>query len=394
MSKRLTEFEKIKRQRIRKRMRKNIFYMLILFLILFFVYFFYRNNYYNKIANNVRGIFKVLKKGSGYPVRLNMTDIKDKSKMGSEILILDEDIISIFNKYGYKTLYKKHNLNDPRVISNNDRSIVFEHLDKKFKVYSKTQEIAKKELDNLIYNIELSDDNKIGIIKGSNRFVSSLEIWNNDYKPIFKWNSSDKYIMNMSFSKNNKNFVISSLAVDGVNYISTISFFNINNDKKISEINLNDEMIISLKYKNNNVCAIGTRGAYLINQKGKIINKYSYEDKSIKAFDNDFSKNVILIVDNYNLNESDSLILLNDKLEKKDEKNIEGKIKDISSNKKNVYILTEENIFEFNLSSHNLKKYNVKSIVSDIIVADNKVYEIDISKIDLLKMDNYLGESN
>lgn len=385
MANNLTEFEKLRKQKLKKKFIKKFIYFLILCLVIYFVYLFYKNDYISSLVDNIGGIYKVLKKGEGYPVSLNAIDIKDKSKLGNEVLILDEDDIYILNKYGSKTLYQKHELTNPRVVSNNKKAVVYEHLGSKFQVYLKTKKVFEKKLDNIIYNMNLSDDGKLVIIKDSNQFVSSLEILNKNFKPIFKLNSADKYIIDVAFSKNNKDFAIASLGVDGSEYITTITFLSINKDQKISEIDLKNETVLSVKYKENGLYVIGTKSSYIINNKGEIIREYKYNNRIIKAYNDEYLKNIILIFENYNKLDNNDIIFLNNNLEEIGYQTIRGRIKDISGDQRRLYILTDENILEYNVTSRFIKKYNLSSSVSDIISVFDKLYKINLLEIDLIK---------
>lgn len=385
MQSKLTEFEYLKRKKRRKKTKKTLVNIFILFVILFLSYFIYSNNYHIRLKDNISGIFKVFKRGSGYPIKVNMMAIKDKTKIDNTLLLLDEADIYLFNKQGYRMLYMKHSLDNPRVVSNDSKAIVFEHLGKKLKVYSKTSLLFAKELDNIIYNINIFEDNKIAVVKNSNRYISSLEIWDSKYSPIFRWDSTDKYITMVDFAKNNKNFVVSSLEVKGVEYVSTISFFNINKDKKISEIELKDEMVLSLTYENNYVYVIGINGSYIIDNKGKLITKYDYEGRSIKAYNNDFYKGELLIFDNYNKAGNNSIVLLDKRLRPILEKYVEGKIKDVSGNGKKVYILTDENMLEFSSDMKKNRIFNIDSGINDIIAVKDRLYQISTSKINMVK---------
>lgn len=385
MAKNLTEFEILKKQKAKQRLRKKLVCLCFLFLIVYFIYWFYNTNYTSELINNVDEMFKSLKKGTGYPVDLSAVEIKDKSKMGNDILILDEDVIYVLNKYGAKTLLKKHGLSNPRVVSNNKKSVVYEHLGNQFQVYLKTKKLFEKKLDNIIYNMSISNDGKLVVVKDSNQFISSLEVYNKSFTPIFQWNSADKYITHVSFENNNQDFAVASLEVDGAEYVTTITFLNINKKQIISEIALNDETVLSIKYKNNDLYIIGTKNAYIINSQYKIKYKYEYDNRVLKAYNNDFLKNIVLIFDNYNKLDDNDIIFLNENLEKIGNQTIRGRIKDVSGDKKRFYILTDQNILEYNIESKFIKKYELISPVNNIISVYDRLYKISLSEIDLVR---------
>ena len=325
MSNNLTPFENLKKRRAKQKLRKRMFIILILCVCLFCVHYIYDRGLDSDLLNNVNGVYKMFKHGSGYPISLNATTIRGKSKMGNEFLILDNDIVYIFNKFGYKMLYKKHNINNPRVVTNKNKAVIFEHLGKNYQVYSKTSKLFESTLDNIIYNVSLSKDGKIGLIKDSNRYVSSLEILGNDYNPVFKWNSADKYMTAMEFSNNGSNFVVCSIDVDGANYVSTLDFFN--------------------KLENN----------------------------------------IILIFDSYSKVGNNQIIVLDDKLEEKGKKNITGKVIDITEDNSKLHILTDNSLITFRLNLDFVKNSQVDSMATDVISVNNRVYQFNTLKLNVIE---------
>ena len=385
MSNNLTPFENLKKRRAKQKLRKRMFIILILCVCLFCVHYIYDRGLDSDLLNNVNGVYKMFKHGSGYPISLNATTIRGKSKMGNEFLILDNDIVYIFNKFGYKMLYKKHNINNPRVVTNKNKAVIFEHLGKNYQVYSKTSKLFESTLDNIIYNVSLSKDGKIGLIKDSNRYVSSLEILGNDYNPVFKWNSADKYMTAMEFSNNGSNFVVCSIDVDGANYVSTLDFFNIHKDKKIAEIKLNDDVIISVKYKNVYVYAVGEKNTYIISNKAEIVQKYNYKSKFLKAYYNKLENNIILIFDSYSKVGNNQIIVLDDKLEEKGKKNITGKVIDITEDNSKLHILTDNSLITFRLNLDFVKNSQVDSMATDVISVNNRVYQFNTLKLNVIE---------
>ncbi len=385
MSNNLTQFENLKKRRAKQKLRKRIFVVVVLFACLFCVRYIYDRGLGTDLLNNVNCIYKMFKHGSGYPISLNATTIRGKSKMGNEFLILDDDIVYIFNMFGYKMLYTKHNLNNPRVVANKNKAVIFEHLGKNYKVYSKTSKLFESTLDNIIYNVSVSKDGKIGLIKDSNRYVSSLEILGNDYNTVFKWNSADKYMTVMEFSDNGSNFVVGSIDVDGANYVSTLDFFNIHKDKKIAEIKLNDDIIISFKYKNGYVYAVGEKNTYVINNKAEIIQKYDYKSKFLKAYYNNLNNSVILIFDSYSKVGNNQIIVLDDKLEEKGRKNITGKIIDITADNNKLHVLTDNSLMTFRLNLDVVKNSQADNMVTDVISVNNRVYQFNILKLNVVE---------
>ncbi len=385
MNKNLTPFEEIRRKRAKKKLLKKTVSISLLSLVLMFVFYAYKNNYYVKFINSIDGIFTVLKKGSGYPIEINATAIKSKSKIGNELLILDEDIVYIFNRYGYKTLYAKHGLNNPRVISNNNKSVIFEQLGKKLQIYSKTYKLFEKELNTPIYNMAISNSGKIAVIRGSNRFLSTIEIWNELYENIFTWNSAEKYVTSVAFSPNNKDFVAAAIETQGVEYISTINFFNINRDEKIAVAELKNEMIISIKYENNNVYVISDKNAYIFNNKAKLKYQYAYNGKVLNTYNNDLHKYMVLIFDNYNWLENNNLVVLDYMAKPIGECKVKGKIKDIDSIDRRICLLTDESVKVFDLTAKMIGTYNVSNDINNIICTPNRLYKLNISEIDIVK---------
>ena len=381
MAKNLTQFEKIRKKRARKKVIKRVIYIICIFSVILFANMAYKNELYIKITEEIIIMYKNLKKGSGYPNTINSSRINSIAKIGKSILLVDDSIIYIFNQNGYKTLYQKHNLNNPNAISNSNTALIYEHLGKKFKIYSKIKKIFDKELEYPIYNAAIANDGKLALITGSNRFLSSLEVWDQDYKKIFVWNSSDKYITSVSFSPNNKEFVVISLEVKDVEYVSTVTTFNINNDEKVSEVKLNDEVIISAKYKkNNNIVVVGKRNSYVISNKGKIKNKYSYNGKVLNSYDNDLQK-VILIFDNYEKEKDNIITVLDVNLNELGSEKFGGDIKNIDSSNRKLHILTDKEILEFSIEPKLLKTYAVDMETSKIISTPRNLLKIEGAKI-------------
>ena len=213
-----------------------------------------------------------------FPIALNSTSVNVIGMADNNVVTADDSQIYLYDKNGKKVDSFMHNLGSPVVSVAGRKILVFDIGGKSFKVYNKNGELYSKTVDDNIIYAKISDDGYTAIVTQTEKFPSSMSVYDNNGSEIYKWSSGQR-IMNISFEDNTKGCYVSTFTSDNGLISSTVHHIRFDStEEKMTSAKLDTLVIDTLENNNGDIWAVGDDRFYKLDDKGNIVLEYEYTD--------------------------------------------------------------------------------------------------------------------
>lgn len=214
------------------------------------------------------------------------------------------------------------------------------------------------------YIILAADINKNGTVitvTDDNNYKNRVSVRKASGKEIFVWHSATSYVVDAAISDNQETVMLTTLSTytkqDGKKeYTSGVKTFSIKEGKEISNKEFEESIAVSVFYAKNGYIVLSDKEAVKYDDRGEHPKKYTFNGKCGKfSYDKPYLA-VVYIDEHYN----NHLVILNEHLEVKAEKNLENMTIDSLDILNSVVSYRVDN--EIYLSKLNLKvRYRIKT---------------------------------
>lgn len=307
------KFEAIKPSRkINKKKVIQVIIMTIIFSIFITIITLYSEN--EKVRNffDIYVFNKEIYEGKNNTINFDTSNIDVSSiySYNDKIVILDQNQLKIYNKYGNEEYSIEVEVKTPVFESNNEYLCIWGKDDQKVFLISERQIIWEKEVEDKIYDISVNKNGYVAIAFAGTSHKTVVELLDKDGNEILKNYLSTENVIATSTSEDNKYLAIAEVDFSGIVIQSTIQIISIedaikNNSKAIEYTYKakQDNLITNIKYQNNIlVCMYDDHIDAVKNNKRYNITNLN-EENTLFA-DINLSKNIAKVIKNSDNNTS------------------------------------------------------------------------------------------
>lgn len=320
-------------------------------------------------------------------ISINMTEGTEIYAYKNRILILENNLLTIYNQSGSKDTSLDIQISNPIFKTSGDYLCIAEKNGKKVYMLSGKSILWQKDLENNIVDVAINENGYMAVSLSGTIHKTIIQTFDNKGTELFKQFLSSTYVIDMDISPNNKYLAIAEANLLGIliqSNVKVISMEKATNGDTDSLIytnsNKNGDLIVNLKYRNNDilVCAFDSHIEVIKDGAASTISNFGesqvlfvdINDKIIEIIQQD--KNVYLQVTN-----AFSDIIKKYEIEEP----------------KEVY--TSNNIVALNLGSQVLfysnsgwviKKYYATQEIDKIVVSDELAGVVYNDKVELISL--------
>ncbi len=342
-------------------------YLSFLTLILFIVFMVSR--FGNEITvENLRYILKYMdtKQGS---ISRTYSDIQydsvgnaDFALYKGDLTVVGTDGMHIYDINGKSILSAKYGYLNPKVLVSDQYVLIYDLSGSSFSVYNSFGLLYEETLDYPISSAAISDSGMFLIATRTKEYRSVVYCYNKDFKRIYNWYSSDKYVLSTSIDSDGSQFIISACNVtDRGDFRSEILICNPNVEDKKAEMSFEDEAVIqSAFFEDQSYALLSDLSLYLYDSFHRQKLQYVYPSGQVPtAFYTSEEMGFFMVASHENVvgNES-SVIFFNSSGETVYTGTVSGDIYDVRFGQSSAYVLTNEAVFMIDFSAK--KSYDVK----------------------------------
>ena len=335
------------------------------------------------VFSPLRDIFLPVGK-AGFPVTLPGSAAYDMGELGGNFYLLTDTYLYTYTGGGAEIKSVQHGFNNPASSSSNRRVLVYDKNGKDFKVYSKSEEIFAKTMDDAIVFSKMGAGDRSAVVTTSTRYSNYLYIFGGDGNQLFRWASPDEKIMGVCFSDNGRYLYVSVVGeANGELNCAVLCFDTTKKQNELWRVSTGSAVSYSLEYADDGIYTVTERGGFLFDRETgeiKAKNEFSKQvtgicgSKAMRVvlFHDSASNGVTAVVYNENLEPSASLSL--------------GEAISVDAEGQTLYVLKGNTLCAYDSELIERNNYLLDNDYSDVMVMDGGAFLLGYNTVQHVKL--------
>lgn len=273
--------------------KKNIIYAVVIIVLLFIVVFAFTNRdrlTFSNFKNWVQyGVFNKNSEES-FPIATNgdVISIGNFTQINSNLVYSSDTKFATINNFG-RTIYTyNQSFNSPVLTkaADSDLSLVFNLGGKEYAINTIDSSIYKGEAEDNIIGASISKSGVYALVTAKDGYLSKLYVYTKDHKQIYAYSFADFYITSVSLDPKGKTAVLTGISAHDGSQLSCIYLLDFTKEEPVLFEEINDNILYYTEFLDKtHACIIGDSSAYTLSTRSKSLKTFSYDGKSLTAFD-------------------------------------------------------------------------------------------------------------
>lgn len=205
---------------------------------------------------------------------------------GSSVIVSDKDSLYAEKPGGYRQLDMQLPYGQTVLKSSKKYILAFDRGGTGYTIANVLSPIGQANLHDPILSASIGENGSVAVVTDETGYKGAVTVYNVKQEQMYKWSSSEYYIMSAVLSPDSQRMASICFRQDGVNLVSKVFFFNLKKDKPIAEIDLTGQLALDVKFLDEEtVSVICDNGAYIISQDGRIKLAKPYAASELIAYD-------------------------------------------------------------------------------------------------------------
>lgn len=295
--------------------------------------------------------------------KIDINNVGSIIEFDGSVAMIDNDYFRIISANGFSDLEYQIAYANPQIVENGNRILVYDKGGYSYSVFNKTGKIYEKKLLTTILNANISYDGNVAIVTNESGYRGVLLAYDKNQREIYKWATSDYYIMDAVINDNNIYVTTFYQNVQILN--SKVLKLSFSSNKIIDELIFENELITDVHFlESGKISLTSSKNIYLIDKRLKITTKEPLYS-NILLFKH-IKDGVLYIDQEYSDGYKNKICFVSSK-NKTEQLNFQDEIKSISVNETYMAVLTKNSVLI----------YNTRGLISE---TDIKAKDVVITK--------------
>ena len=350
----LDEITSARRQRINRIRRKRFTIFLVITLCLVLIYLVV-TSYSEVSTSDAKDILKTTFASGSYPVDIE-ENVRMIDDLKSSIALLSSSKLITLKGSGSVIFSTYHGLTNAELASQSNRIIVYSQSGKSYKVYNRSQLLNTGNTEFEIAGAAVLPSARYCILTRGDEFTSELHVFNKDTSKRFTWYGTDGFPLDVISSKSGDNVIVISLKALEGRIITVVTMIDTSSQKEVVTFSV-DGLLVDAVLDGDMTTLILDSEALLIDSKGMIIEKFSYDGKQLLKVAHQEGSNLILCFGDNMRSEINSFTILNKKLHSSGSVNFHKEIHGVWADSDEVFILSRGEVHVFSMQGASKRIY-------------------------------------
>lgn len=312
--------------------------------------------------------------GPGYPYSLSGINAVDLSVTNSDIVLLSDSEVRVIDSTAKEISNIQHNFDHPLMETSSGRILVYDIGGKSFKLHSKTRVLFENQTENIILTAALGHDGSVAVATKASGSESMLTVYDKKHSEAFKWACAKENIVSCDISPNGKFYVASVLGVDNGAVYSKVYIFDKKKTEAVASFEYPGSALTKVRFLgNDNIIVFGNNVCEIIKD-NKTQSKIDVSvDTPSRLFVSD-EGTAVLVLSKY-AGTTQKVVKVIDKAgEEVFTTEVSGMVKSVSADGNYVSILTDSQIFIYDMKGEMTGRADVTSETVGTVVSSKRTY--------------------
>ncbi|MDL2273909.1 DUF5711 family protein [Oscillospiraceae bacterium OttesenSCG-928-G22] len=210
------------------------------------------------------------------------------------LAVLSRGGLSVVGPEDEEELYIQKNMKRP-LITGNGKSFLACDIGDATCIYVSDYEAAELDWPGAILSAEMNLQGYTAIVTDESGTKSTATVLSADRNEIYKWYSSERYLITASVSPKNTRLAVAGISERDARIVSSVCLFDLSERDMQASYECFDSLLIDLCYVDEDrIAVLSERELLLIDSEGERVSAYPFDGRAVSAFD--FSGNGFLTV--------------------------------------------------------------------------------------------------
>lgn len=268
-------------------------------------------------------------KGPGYPVEYPGGTNPALYPMGGNLALVTDTNLFVYNRLGGQLSSAQHRYHDPIVKTTASYALLYDVNDTGLTVFNKSRQVFDTQLAYPLYAADIRSDRTIAVATRAEHYTSEVRVFQNfDTEALrFDWLSAEKMVSALALSLDGDGLAVGAVGASGGILQSTLHLFSIGEQQERAVLELPDEFIYHLDYKEDGSLQVITdRRTLTVDQKGNIVGEYSYGGRVLSQFTGESPGGAVLLLGNFAQERHTALVSLDTRSAQRGEARIDYEV--------------------------------------------------------------------
>lgn len=220
--------------------------------------------------------------------------------ISDNLCVVSPDNATVYKLSGKSVVSSPVLLRNPAVSSSNTRFLAYDLGGLNFYVGNRKKILYSDQLETRIINANMNASGNFSIVTDAEDAKNLVTFYNATFKPVYKFYSSEKYILDAAISPNAKTGAIVTYGTENGAFHSTLSLCHTNAEGFYSEVNLGNSVPLRVSFQSDKkILVICDDRTLLFDSNGNTLSETSYDGLPLKAYSTAYKNHTALLLDNY-----------------------------------------------------------------------------------------------
>ncbi len=385
----LTDIEQLRRRRKRINFIKSVVVLTLLFVIVLMVLYFKNSREFGEFLGENLFHFAAPEQQGSFPVSYNtkasyQMTLAENGNLG----VLDQNSFRIYNQNGALLHTQNHQYVTPRGVMTSSQVLLYDMGGKGLQLFSSAQEYLNVSLDYPIYSADLLSSGIYALAGGAAQDASQITVTDRDRETVlFRWLSTDKYVSAIRLNENGREMLAATVEAENGSLTSRLYLFRFSQQEEVAQIPFEDQLILSMEYKDNGSIAVVTdKGLWIYSSSGKLLSQEDFGNEPLNFFDNSLPRHTAVVLGQYSDNRKNRILIYSSRGTLSGECSVEDRIQRVRSDQNCLYIQTQKGIYQFSTDGQLRQLVSITNIL-DFIPSEDCLFYVTSREIGRCALD-------
>jgi hypothetical protein len=231
-------------------------------------------------------------------------------KAGAWLALRDDTSISLYTASGKLLAQRRLSFQNPVCKAAGDRLLTYDRGSTGLRVDFGAKTLFEAQMGGVIHCADLSDCGALAVAAETDGYRSQVTVYSKSYQELLRY-STENFITALSLSPKGEKLAAASVSASGGMLISSVYLLSVSQSGEPVRLELQDELILSLRYKSDGkIHMITDRAVVLMDESGAEKARFDYGGRELAAFDTAHEKYDLVLLGNYREDKKQELVLL------------------------------------------------------------------------------------
>lgn len=283
-----------------------------------------------------------------------------------DLAIVNESGITLYDRRGSAVMTDSFTMSDPVCVSGDKYLMVYDLGGHQLRIYNSFALLHEKAFDYQLQSVFVNSSGSYCVVTSEKSYHAAVFVYNNDFKEIQQWLSTDKFAVDAAFSDDGR-LIISAIKVQSGELISELIELKIGKQEPLSVYTLADEFPLYLSIDKNGSLLLTDQSLIRVHS-GEAKNTASLKQDGLRKFASG-ERAFAVLQDEMNVGINFSLDIFNREAVPISSHRFGVQIRDIEVYDNTVYVLTHSDLYVIAPDSE-MRTYPLDGDFSDFGVLD------------------------